>query len=238
MDSESPDLQQTPAKIKISSFNNPNLLKIIVIGFSVLVVCIVTGIGGYILGIKKEQQYIKPLQSTPTPTIPIHLSISTTQQLEKETWGTFSQEFIEGYQYQVKYPLNKNSYPVMINGKDSGWPISQLDQYFSTIIEFGDNTLGITDIDPTTCYKTTCLGIFETINSIQTASISGILSKKIQGTAYGGGGVRLLPEAPPIELYIVPFQNKYFVLYGNGGVEFDQFVSSFEIYDIHTGFSP
>lgn len=214
---------------------NTHWLKTLSIGFCIVSFCIAVGIGGYTLGTRGNEQTKIAVKSAVKPS-PTYLPTPPIQQAKNDNWGKFSQEFMNGYQYQVKYPLNKDAYPSMINGKDSGWPISQLDQQALTVIEFGYNTLNIADIDPTTCYKTTCSGAFETIDSTQTVSVNGILSKKIQGTAYQGGGALPL-KAPTIEAYIIPFQKKYFILYGHGGNEFEQFVSSFEVHDIHTQFS-
>lgn len=200
----------------------------------IALITISTGIGGYLLG---KNNNVPAKVSELSKNVPAQIITQESKPTQPPTlndkWGTFSQEFIRGYEYKIKYPLNGKSDPSILNGKDSGWPISQLEQQFSVLVQFGDNYLGLADQDPTDCYKTTCKGTLETITKSEVATVSGILSKRVEGTAYGGGGVLPLGGPPKIVLYVIPYLKKFFILYPyqNENEEFKTFLSSFQVHD-------
>jgi len=64
--------------------------------------------------------------------------------------------------------------------------------------------------------------------------VDGILSKRIEGTAYGGGGVRAPGGPGQIVAYIIPYNNSYFIISGWSKDLVERIKTSFYI----DGFNP
>lgn len=196
--------------------------------------------GGYFIGKIDNTKTISKNINTIVSVIPTQVSTNKlptqiipnpTSKVEGGNWGTFSQEYINNYTFGVTYPLDKKHEPFIFNSKNSGWPISVIEQLFIDNISFGDYRIGISDIDPTTCYTSLCMDTIDSISKEEGVVISNIPSRKITAIISQKGGGIILPEKQTDSiLYIIPYQNKYFILfsfYPDSG--FEKFASSFKV---------
>lgn len=226
MDTNLPPSNQQPLVHNKVNFD----LKLIGLVIVFIFATSLSGIVGYFFGQEKdkssnqtEQKTVgNTIQSSPTPQI-----IDSRE--DKITEGEFSQEFINGHTYRFNYLIDKDTQLFVFNGKDSGWPISQLEQTFITGVSFNGVDVGYSDIDPSVCYQTSCKGALESIIKTEQVTMSGILSKKVEVTAYGGGGVLPLGGPPQATIYIIPYLNKFFILSGYPGDQLEKVKISFNV---------
>lgn len=218
--------------------------------FIVLFLILLSGIGGYYIGNLNGSKILKSNQETDmvnisqSRTMVSSLSISPTPVPQINThWGGFSQEFMNDNTFSVFYPLDNKHNPFISYAKDSGWPISQLERLFITNVSFGDYRVGVSEVDPTLCYKDTCVDVLDNIIKEEKVSIDGISSKKITAEiSQKGGGIILPGKISESTLYIVPYQNKFIILFSfYPDMNFEKFVSSFEVklnHVKHKGINP
>lgn len=177
----------------------------------VILIILLVGIGSYLFGQKSQPG--KP--------------IPPSQQADK--WPEIQYEYSQGYAFNVNYPADAQV--LMFDGKSSGLPVSPLQQLLAKAISFSappdsqdryNVVIGLSDTDPSDALTT--------ITKSETLSISGTSAKKIEGTAPNGGGV-LLPSLPQITLYIIPYLNKFLILYSDigDGSTFNKMVDSFRM---------
>ncbi len=201
---------------------SPHFPKTILIVLLFIIVLSV-GIGGYIAGANKNPspktfttKYVASHPLIPSPTIAQAPFVTN-------RWGTFQQQFDRALAYDLQYPLNYNVW--VFNGKDVRLPVSPLDLLLSHAVGFTETsleksnnniTIGVSDVDPSLCYTTTCQHAIEKITRSSTASISGILAKRIEGTANPGGGIIMPGPTPSIILYVFPTNGRYILLYSLG----------------------
>jgi hypothetical protein len=205
----------------------------------VLFLILLSGIGGYYIGnlngskiLKTNQVETDKVNISPSKTIVSSPSISPTPTPQINThWGGFSQEFMNDNTFSVFYPLDNKHNPFISYAKDSGWPISQLERLFITNVSFGDYRVGVSEVDPTLCYKDTCTYVLDSITKEENVNIDGINSKKITAEiSQKGGGIILPGKISESILYIIPYQNKYIILFSfYPDLGFKKFVSSFEV---------
>ncbi len=229
-----PLTQQTPTNPYPSKQNLYTFLKIILVILFILSV----GIGSYILG--QKNQPIPKLIPDSSPAIQNSQSgniIPSPQPIEK--WLNVQYEFSQGYAFNVDYPPNAQIW--IFDGKNSGLPISPMNQLFSKAISFSPPTdidskdsyqivIGLSDVDPSECYQSKCEGVLEKITKNETTSISEVLAKRIESTAPNSGGVLLSP-LPQVKLYVIPHLNKFLILYSEIGDDatFSKMVDSFKL---------
>jgi len=216
---------QNPVQVPIPQTKSNHL---IIIVFSILGIIFLVSI--IFLFFQNQQLEKKLVSQQVSPTIQIP-SPTPSLIVKNDNWGNFSQEFMNGYTFEVLYPLDKEHTPFIFNSKDSGWPISALEQLFTTNIAFGDYHLGISDTDPTSCYKDLCKSAIDEITKNDEVLLNNISSRKIKAIINSKGGGVILPGKPSESiLYIIPYQNKFIVLYSfypDSG--FEEFVSSFKV---------
>lgn len=180
---------------------------------------------------RNSQNNITSVSLTPkySPTVsPIQPSASSNQ------WSQIQYEFMQGYAFDIKYPSDAET--LVFNGTQSGLPVDPIEQIFSKAIEFSsppfnskDNysiAVGVSDIDPSLCYQTSCQHTLTTIMKNETASVSGILSKKLEATIENG-----MLSPTKVSLYIIPYLDKFIILYSkmNDTKIFNEMVSSFKL---------
>lgn len=208
-------------------------------GSAVIIIIFITlfilvGAGGYFLGSKNIQLDSQVGQNGVKTTNEVSVNTnpeSSSVEIENEFW----QEFSNGETFSFRYPVDNNTSVSVINGKDSGWPISPLEQTFITGVsvvkgDYGEVRIGHSDTDPTVCLNSVCHeGGLESISKIETATISGILSKKVTGTAYPGGGVLPPGELPPITVYVIPYKENFFIISGSPEGFLNHIKNSFKV---------
>ncbi|MCX6731195.1 MAG: hypothetical protein NTZ55_05085 [Candidatus Roizmanbacteria bacterium] len=201
-----------------------------------IILLLLACLGGYFVGkgahLTTVQKTEKNLSST-TSTITSKLLVPTikiptpTINIVNEKWGSFSQEYVYDYTFKASYPLDNEHEPFIFNSGNSGWPISLIERFFTTNISFGDYRIGVSGIDPTTCYTNTCKDVIDSIVQEENVIIDKIPSKKITAIISHNGG---LQEKQSAVLYIIPHNNKYIVLYSfYPDAGFDKFISSFKV---------
>lgn len=156
---------------------------------------------------------------------------TSTPTITKIKWEVFSQEFLPFYTFSVYYPLDGAHDPFIYNSTDSGWPISKIETLFKTDTTFGDFRIGVSDIDPTSCYKNSCVGAISSIDNEENVTIDGIASRKVTvKIASKGGGIILPGSVNQSVMYIIPYQNKFIVLLSfYPDADFEKFVSTFQV---------
>jgi len=139
------------------------------------------------------------------------LSVDLGKAIDGSTWHVSS--------YIVRYPADADAF--IYDGNIVGWPFAQMELLLNNAVSIGSNVdskinyqikVGISDVDPSICYKTTCLGAFKSIDSIEDITVASISGKLVHGRADNGGGV-ILPTPGKVETVILPHNGKYIILH-------------------------
>lgn len=121
--------------------------------------------------------------------------------------------------YTVEYPPDANIF--IYDGSTVRWPMSQMEMFLNNAVSINSRVnskinyhivVGESDVDPSTCYKTTCLEVFKSIDSIENIEVASISGKIVHGKANNGGGV-ILPTPDTVETVILPYNKKYIVIH-------------------------
>jgi hypothetical protein len=194
-----------------------------VVLFSIVVIMLVLALGGGYLVARNNGLFSPPKAIENKAVVQPSASPRIVESKDVPFENEYYQEFTSGHTFSFKYPVEKDMSLGVINGRDSGWPISPLEQTFIIGVNVNNSPysneqrniqIGYTDIDPTKCLNSVCPeGGLESILKIESATVSGILSKKVEGTAHGGGGVLPLNGyVPLITLYVVPYKEHFFII--------------------------
>ncbi|SRR5258708_1966279 len=224
---------QNPQTVMPQHSANPSKTFLILIAIILLGA---VGFGGYLFGVKNTQQSSSQLQYAITSTPRVIKSSPTSLVTSSTQWSEMQYEFTRGYAFDIKYPSDAQTW--VYDGTNSALPISPFKQIFTKAIEFSSPSsiniknsynveVGYSLVDPTLCYQTTCKDAIATITNTQTASISGVLAKKVDGTATNGGGTFITPTSA-IEFYVIPYSKNFIILSGAGDI-FVKMLASFKL---------
>ena len=135
------------------------------------------------------------------------------------------------HSFSVYFPLDNQHNPFITYPQQSGWPISTIERMFDLNVSFGNYRIGVTNIDPTSCYKTTCPNTIDSIVKEEPVIIDGITSRKvIAKISQKGGGIIMPGEINDSILYIIPYESKFIVIFNYyPDTDFDKFVKSFQV---------